>query len=366
MATNKPIPLVGRLAIQLKMLTSDEVARAMAESASSGNPRLAQVLLQMGLLDREQIAKLQKVQKDLVEKHRAKKAGTESAAAPPPVREAPTPVPEAAPASPPVAADVNDAAMHAAQGASPMQGADVAALHEAPPEVARPASPEPEAAPPAVEAPPVAAPAPPPASSPEPPPAAAPQAPAPPPQAAPAPPASAAGEDGPLSLELPIPTPGDADRQKLEAMLKLGVDQKASDVHFHAYGPLKHRIAGQLQVTEENVDGEFVERVVVSSLDEAQRKALRDQGEIDFCFDLPGVGRFRANAYRQQRGLDAVFRVIPDEPPTLESLGLPEELKKYTDFHQGMVLITGPAGCGKSATLAALVNHTSTRRRTAW
>jgi len=362
MATNKPIPLVGRLAIQLKMLTSDEVARAMAESASSGNPRLAQVLLQMGLLDREQIAKLQKVQKDLVEKHRAKKAGTESAAAPPPVREAPTPVPEAAPASPPVAADVNDAAMHAAQGASPMQGADVAALHEAPPEVARPASPEPEAAPPAVEAPPVAAPAPPPASSPEPPPAAAPQAPAPPPQAAPAPPASAAGEDGPLSLELPIPTPGDADRQKLEAMLKLGVDQKASDVHFHAYGPLKHRIAGQLQVTEENVDGEFVERVVVSSLDEAQRKALRDQGEIDFCFDLPGVGRFRANAYRQQRGLDAVFRVIPDEPPTLESLGLPEELKKYTDFHQGMVLITGPAGCGKSATLAALVNHINETR----
>ena len=125
-------------------------------------------------------------------------------------------------------------------------------------------------------------------------------------------------------------------------MLKLGVEQKASDVHFHAYGPLKHRIAGQLQVTEENVDGEFVERVVVSSLDEAQRRVLRDQGEIDFCFDLPGVGRFRANAYRQQRGLDAVFRIIPDEPPTLESLGLPEELKKYTDFHQGMVLITGP------------------------
>lgn len=363
MATNKPIPLVGRLAIQLKMLTPDEVQRAIAESASSGNPRLAQVLLQMGLLDREQIAKLQKVQKDLVEKHRAKKAGGESAsaAAPPRVREAPTPLAEAAPASPSVAADVNDAAMHAAQGASPMQGADVAALHEAPPAFARPASPEPLAAPPEGEAPPAAAPEPSPALA-EPPPAAAPQGPAPPPQAAPAPPASAAGEDGPPSLELPIPTPGDADRQKLEAMLRLGVDQKASDVHFHAYGPLKHRIAGQLRVTEENVDGEFVERIVVSSLDEAQRRVLRDQGEIDFCFDLPGVGRFRANAYRQQRGLDAVFRVIPDEPPTLASLGLPEALKKYTDFHQGMVLITGPAGCGKSATMAALVNHINETR----
>ena len=348
MATHKPIPLVGRLAIQLKMLTPDEVRRAMAESASSGNPRLAQVLLQMGLLDREQIAKLQKVQKDLVAKHRAKQAKAESAAtsAPPLVREARTPVAAAAPAPPSVSADVNDAAMHAAQGASTMHSADVAALHESPPEVARPASPEPAAAPPGVDAPP----------------AAAPQAAAPPPQAAPPLPASAAGEEGPLSLELPIPTPDDADRQKLEAMLKLGVEQKASDVHFHAYGPLKHRIAGQLQVTEENVDGEFVERVVVSSLDEAQRRVLRDQGEIDFCFDLPGVGRFRANAYRQQRGLDAVFRIIPDEPPTLESLGLPEELKKYTDFHQGMVLITGPAGCGKSATMAALVNHINETR----
>lgn len=343
MATHKPIPLVGRLAIQLKMLTPDEVQRAMAESASSGNPRLAQVFLQMGLLEREQIAKLQKVQKDLVAKHRAKQAKAESAAtsAPPLVREARTPVAAAAPAPPSVSADVNDAAMHAAQGASPMHSADVAALHEAPPEVARPASPEPAAAPQGVDAPPAAAP---------------PQAPAPPPAA------QASGEDGPLSLELPIPTPDDADRQKLEAMLKLGVEQKASDVHFHAYGPLKHRIAGRLQVTEENVDGEFVERVVVSSLDEAQRRVLRDQGEIDFCFDLPGVGRFRANAYRQQRGLDAVFRIIPDEPPTLESLGLPEELKKYTDFHQGMVLITGPAGCGKSATMAALVNHINETR----
>ena len=82
----------------------------------------------------------------------------------------------------------------------------------------------------------------------------------------------------------------------------------------------------------------------------------------DSCFDLPGTGRFRANAYRQQRGLDAVFRSIPDRPPTVEELNLPEDLKKYTDYHQGMVLITGPAGCGKSATLAALVNHINENR----
>ncbi|MGB0618686.1 MAG: type IV pilus twitching motility protein PilT [Myxococcota bacterium] len=361
MPADKPIPLVGRLAIQLKMLTPEEVKRAIAESASSGNPRLAQVFLQMGLLDREQIAKLQKVQKGLVEKHRARKAGAGEAApaaARPVVEDAPArpPVIEET-AAPPTAPDPNDAAMHAAQVASPMGRADVDALHETPSEVAKPAPPIAAPSPPPVPAQPA------PAAQPQPmPPVAARSATAAPTAEAPAVPQAIVERDGPPSLELAIPTPGDADRQKLEAMLKLGVDQKASDVHFHAYGPLKHRVAGQLHVTEEGVDGEFVERVIVSSLDEAQRQVLRDEGEIDFCLDLPGIGRFRANAYRQQRGLDAVFRIIPDEPPTLESLGLPEELKKYTDFHQGMVLITGPAGCGKSATMAALVNHINETR----
>ena len=81
---------------------------------------------------------------------------------------------------------------------------------------------------------------------------------------------------------------------------------------------------------------------------------MRD-GEIDYCLELPGIGRFRANSYRQQRGFDSVYRVVSAEPPTLESLGLPADLAKFTTYHQGMVLITGPAGCGKSATMAAMV-----------
>ena len=119
---------------------------------------------------------------------------------------------------------------------------------------------------------------------------------------------------------------------------------------------------GELVVTEEAIDPALVERMVAASLTPEQRVVLSHDGEIDFCLDLPGIGRFRANAYRQQRGLDVVFRSVPATPPTLEELGLPAELKKYTDFHQGMVLITGPAGCGKSATLAALVNHINETR----
>jgi len=88
----------------------------------------------------------------------------------------------------------------------------------------------------------------------------------------------------------------------------------------------------------------------------AQRAELARFGEIDLCYDVAGVGRFRTNIYRQQRGFDAVFRSIPEHPPTLDQLNLPSFLAKHTNYHQGMVLITGPAGCGKSSTMAALVN----------
>ncbi|MFQ5418579.1 MAG: type IV pilus twitching motility protein PilT, partial [Myxococcota bacterium] len=105
------------------------------------------------------------------------------------------------------------------------------------------------------------------------------------------------------------------------------------------------------------------ERLVTSSLNEEQRARFLERGEIDFCYTLDGVGRFRASAYRQQRGSDAVFRSNPPEPPTLADLGLPSELARFTNYHQGLVLVTGPAGCGKSSTLAALVDLINEERK---
>jgi len=323
----------------------------MAESVSSGNPRLPQVFLQMGLLDREQLAKLQQVQKDLVEKHRAKKEAAASGGVAKPA--APRPAPATRAPESAGAAEIHAAAEHAATVAAPITSRDVDALHDAPPEVAgdskSAASPQPVPATPVTESPrPAARPA---APTPEPGPTSA------------APPQSAiAVDDGTPSLELSVPDSSAEDREKLESILSEGAANHASDIHLHAGGPLKTRINGQFVISDENIASESVERMVSASLTPEQREILARQGELDFCFDLPGVGRFRANAYRQQRGLDAVFRTIPDKPPTLEELGLPEDLKKYTDYHQGMVLITGPAGCGKSATLAALVNHINENR----
>ena len=97
-------------------------------------------------------------------------------------------------------------------------------------------------------------------------------------------------------------------------------------------------------------------QMIEEILDDELRALLALRGQVDFDYALPEAARFRANAYRQQRGMDAVFRAIPSRPPSLASLGLPESLARLADFHQGMVLITGPAGCGKSSTLAALLH----------
>ncbi|MCZ6465360.1 MAG: PilT/PilU family type 4a pilus ATPase, partial [Proteobacteria bacterium] len=126
--------------------------------------------------------------------------------------------------------------------------------------------------------------------------------------------------------------------------------------HIHAETPLKLRVNGKMVETGGSLAAEEAERLVVAALRPDEREALARHGELDLCYQVDGIGRFRTNVYRQQRGFDAVFRAIPADPPTLEQLGLPSALAKFTNFHQGMVLVTGPAGCGKSSTMAAMVN----------
>ncbi len=148
-----------------------------------------------------------------------------------------------------------------------------------------------------------------------------------------------------------------AGQRQLDAVLTLAVERGASDIHIHSGAPIGARLVGNLvDLDPEPLAPAVAARMIEEVLDDDQRAALALHGQIDFAYTLPGRARFRANAYRQQRGLDAVFRSIPSQPPTLASLGLPESLARLADYHQGMVLITGPSGCGKSATMAALIN----------
>ncbi len=142
----------------------------------------------------------------------------------------------------------------------------------------------------------------------------------------------------------------------LAQILGKAVEARASDVHIHAGAPLQMRINGVLRELRTGVlDASAVEFILKDALPEADRQTLNQTFDFDTALVLPDVGRFRASFYRQQRGWDAVFRPIAAQPPTLAQLGLPETLKKLTDYHQGLVLLTGPAGSGKSSTMAAIV-----------
>ncbi|MEZ5332724.1 MAG: PilT/PilU family type 4a pilus ATPase [Thermoanaerobaculia bacterium] len=131
----------------------------------------------------------------------------------------------------------------------------------------------------------------------------------------------------------------------------------ASDIHLHGASPLRFRIDGELCLaSDEPWSQERVSALIAPVLGAERRAALDATGQIDFSLTVPGLARFRCNAYRQQRGLDLALRVIPETPPTLQDLGLPSQLARLTNFHQGLVLVTGPAGSGKTSTLAALVD----------
>jgi twitching motility protein PilT len=174
--------------------------------------------------------------------------------------------------------------------------------------------------------------------------------------------AEAPATAGPASSSLrdfDLPSPRGLDR-----LLAHTLSSGASDLHIHSGSTVKLRTHGQLtDLAPEPMHPQMAEKLVLEILDPEQATALRERGQVDFAYELAGVGRFRSNAYRQQRGIDAVFRAIPPHPPTLEELGLPSSLARFANFHQGMVLITGPAGCGKSSTLAALLNIINAERR---
>lgn len=131
----------------------------------------------------------------------------------------------------------------------------------------------------------------------------------------------------------------------------------ASDLHLSAGEPPLIRVGGKLERLKlKPLNAEQVRKSVLSTLDERQRGILEESGEVDYCYAIPEVGRYRANAFEQRLGLCATFRVIPNTPPTFADLRIPGRLTELLDYHQGIIVVSGPAGSGKSTTLAAIIN----------
>jgi twitching motility protein PilT len=141
-------------------------------------------------------------------------------------------------------------------------------------------------------------------------------------------------------------------------LLAFTVKNKASDLHLSSGLPPMIRVHGDVRrLNVESLDHKTVHAMVYDIMNDAQRKHYEEFLECDFSFEIQGLSRFRVNAFVQNRGAGAVFRVIPSKILSLESLGAPKVFADLAMRPRGLVLVTGPTGSGKSTTLAAMVNH---------
>ena len=148
---------------------------------------------------------------------------------------------------------------------------------------------------------------------------------------------------------------------RLDSFLKLVAEQQASDLHFHAGGVPMIRHDGDLMPLPFRALTELeARRFVMEIATPEQQGILQREQQVDFVYALPGVGRFRASVFVQSRGIGAVFRVIRNHIPSLEELRLPPVLTRLVRFKNGLVIVTGPTGAGKSTTLAAMVREINT------
>lgn len=141
-------------------------------------------------------------------------------------------------------------------------------------------------------------------------------------------------------------------------LLAFTVKNKASDLHLSAGLPPLIRVNGDIRrINVEPLDHKGVHSMIYDIMNDAQRKHYEENLEVDFSFEVPNLARFRVNAYVQNRGAAAAFRTIPSKVLTLEQLGAPAIFKELCHHPNGIVLVTGPTGSGKSTTLAAMINE---------
>ena len=141
-------------------------------------------------------------------------------------------------------------------------------------------------------------------------------------------------------------------------LLAFGVKQGASDLHLSSGLPPMIRVDGDIRrINVPEMDHKQVHDMIYDIMSDKQRKDYEEFLETDFSFEIPGLARFRVNAFNHNRGAGGVFRTIPSKILSLEDLGAPKIFQEISEYPRGIVLVTGPTGSGKSTTLAGMVDY---------
>jgi twitching motility protein PilT len=151
---------------------------------------------------------------------------------------------------------------------------------------------------------------------------------------------------------------------KIDGFFKLMQEQGASDLHVIAGSQPILRIRGDMErIKYKELDNDELKTMLYEITPPHKVKIFEETGDIDFAYEIPGMGRYRANFFNQINGIGAVFRLIPNEIMTIDQLKLPPVIKKFAMLERGLILVTGPTGSGKSTTLAAMVDYANRTRK---
>ena len=153
----------------------------------------------------------------------------------------------------------------------------------------------------------------------------------------------------------------------IDAYLNVMVESGASDLHLSSGVCPIYRVNGSMlpggDGSADNLSSETVERLAFDIMPELNQREFKEIWDTDFAYRLEGVGRFRVNAFKDLNGTAAVFRHIPQKIPQLADLGMPPVVQELCNLRKGLILVTGPTGCGKSTTLAAMIDHINRTRQ---
>jgi twitching motility protein PilT len=153
-------------------------------------------------------------------------------------------------------------------------------------------------------------------------------------------------------------------KEKFENILRAAIEFKASDIHLTVGVPPVFRINGDLRRYGKDILlPDDTEEIAKLTIPEDMYDLFKEKGELDYSYGIPGVSRFRVNSYHQRKSVSLAFRVVASKTPTIEDLNLPKIVSELMEKPQGLILVTGPTGSGKSTTLASMIDYVNRNHR---